>query len=161
MSDSAIVTSDEKVLAERVRELEAENARLRAGTDPDSGVRTSPDGSRWRAFLSALCIVIATILVPLSVVTAWARVELVDEAAFVSTLAPLADDPAVQQLLIDETVEAVEAQVDFDQLTADVFDGIAQLGLPPRAADALQLLEAPAATGLSNLLTQTVTRRNF
>lgn len=158
MSDSAIVTSDEKVLAERVRELEAENARLRAGTDPDSGVRTSPDGSRWRAFLSALCIVIATILVPLSVVTAWARLELVDEAAFVSTLAPLADDPAVQQLLIDETVEAVEAQVDFDQLTADVFDGIAQLGLPPRAADALQLLEAPAATGLSNLLTQTVTR---
>ncbi|WP_127820101.1 hypothetical protein [Microbacterium sp. CPCC 204701] len=142
----------------RLAELEAENARLRAGATAEPVDRVSPDGSRWRAFLSALCIVIATILVPLAVVTAWARLELVDESAFVSTLAPLADDPAVQQMLIDETVEAVEAQVDFEVLTADVFDGIAQLGLPPRAADALQLLEAPAAEGLRNLLAQTVTR---
>lgn len=150
--------ADTPDLHARLAELEAENARLRAGAGPVSGVRSGPRGSRWRAFLSALCIVVATILVPLAVVTAWARLELVDEVAFVSTLAPLADDPAVQQMLIDETVEAVEAQVDFDAITADVFDGIAQLGLPPRAADALRLLEAPAAEGLSNLLTQTVTR---
>lgn len=150
--------ADSPDLHARLAELEAENARLRAGADPGSGVRPGPRGSRWRAFLSALCIVVATILVPLAVVTAWARLELVDEVAFVSTLAPLADDPAVQQMLIDETVEAVEAQVDFDAITADVFDGIAQLDLPPRAADALQLLEAPAAEGLSNLLAQTVTR---
>ena len=32
------------------------------------------------------------------------------------------------------------AQVDFDEITANVFDGIAELGLPPRAVDALQLL---------------------
>ena len=53
---------------------------------------------RWRAFVSALVIVVATILVPISIVSAWARVQLVDEEAFVATLAPLADDPAVQQL---------------------------------------------------------------
>ena len=150
--------ADSPDLPARLAELEAENARLRAEAAPASVAARGPRGSRWRAFLSALCIVIATILVPLAVVTAWARLELVDEAAFVSTLAPLADDQAVQQMLIDETVEAVEAQVDFEALTADVFDGIAQLGLPPRAADALRLLEAPAAEGLSNLLTQTVTR---
>lgn len=150
--------ADSPDLRARLAELEAENARLRAGAPEESEVDAQARGSRWRAVLSALCIIIATVLVPLAVVTAWARLELVDEAAFVSTLAPLADDPAVQQMLIDETVEAVEAQVDFDALTADVFDGIAELGLPPRAADALQLLEAPAAEGLSNLLAQTVTR---
>lgn len=150
--------ADSPDLHARLAELEAENARLRAGAGPAPGVARDPRGSRWRAFLSALCIVIATILVPLAIVTAWARLELVDEDAFVATLAPLAEDPAVQQMLVDETVEAVEAQVDFEALTADVFDGIAQLGLPPRATDALRLLEAPAAEGLSNLLTQTVTR---
>lgn len=146
-------------LQARLEELEAENARLRGDAPPVLEQRpTSPAGSRWRAFFSALCIVIAAILVPISIVTAWARLELVDEAAFVQTLAPLADDPAVQQMIIDETTEAVEAQIDFDEITANVFDGIAQLDLPPRAAQALQLLQAPAADGLRSLLTQTVTR---
>ncbi|WP_342000447.1 hypothetical protein MRBLWH7_001336 [Microbacterium sp. LWH7-1.2] len=148
-------------LQARLDALEAENALLKAGAAPapTTGRTTSrPAGSGWRAFFSALCIVIASILVPISIVTAWARLELVDESAFVQTLAPLADDPAVQQMIIDETVEAVQAQVDFEQLTANVFEGIDQLGLPPRASQALQLLQAPAAQGLENLLTQTVTR---
>ncbi len=71
---------------------------------------------------------------------------------------PLVDDPAVQALIIDETMDGITAQVDFDQLTANVFDGIAELGLPPRAEQALGLLQAPAADGLENLVTQTVTR---
>ena len=148
-------------LQARLDALEAENALLKAGaaSAPPTGRSASrPAGSGWRAFFSALCIVIASILVPISIVTAWARLELVDESAFVQTLAPLADDPAVQQMIIDETVEAVQAQVDFEELTANVFQGIDQLGLPPRASQALQLLQAPAAEGLQNLLTQTVTR---
>lgn len=150
---------DPAELHARLAALEAENARLRAGdTLALAEAPRRASASRWRAFFSALCIVIASILVPLSIVTAWARLELVDESAFVATLAPLADDPAVQQMVIDETVEAVESQIDFQQLTANVFDGISQLGLPPRATQALELLQAPAAQGLSSLLTQTVTR---
>ncbi|WP_203582175.1 hypothetical protein [Microbacterium hibisci] len=158
MTDT-IAAGDAADLQARLDALEAENARLRAGTDAAAArASTAPAGSRWRAFFSALCIVIAGILVPISIVAAWARLELVDESAFVETLAPLAEDPAVQQMIIDETVEAVEAQVDFEEITANVFDGIDQLGLPPRASQALQLLQAPAASGLENLLTQTVTR---
>ncbi|MEV4687925.1 hypothetical protein [Microbacterium sp. LWH3-1.2] len=158
---AATPSPDVPDLQARLDALEAENALLKAGTAPaPSSGRTAnrPTGSGWRAFFSALCIVIASILVPISIVTAWARLELVDESAFVQTLAPLADDPAVQQMIIDETVEAVQAQVDFEQLTANVFEGIDQLGLPPRASQALQLLQAPAAQGLESLLTQTVTR---
>ena len=136
--------------------LRAENAALRA-RDTDA-VAPEPRTARWRAFVSALCIVIATILVPTSIVAAWARVQLVEEDAFVSTLAPLVDDPAVQGLIIDETMSAITDQVDFDQLTANVFDGIADLGLPPRAVQALGLLQAPAADGLESLVDQTVTR---
>ncbi len=141
--------------------LRAENAALRAGGSPSADEIAPPPRSRsnwWRALLSAVIIVIATILVPVSIVTAWARVQLVDEDAFVATLAPLVDDPAVQAMIIDESMEAINAQVDFQQITSSVFDGIADLGLPPRAADALQLLEAPAANGLESLVTTTVTR---
>jgi hypothetical protein len=149
----AMTAADTKDLSleDRIRALETENARL-AATVP------ATRGSRWRAVVSALVIVIASILVPVSIVAAWARVQLVEEDAFVATLAPLVDDQAVQAMVIDETMEAITAQVDFQQLTSNVFESIADLGLPPRAVDALGLLQGPAADGLENLVTTTVTR---
>ena len=137
-------------LEARIRTLEAENARL-AG-------RAAPSGSWWRAALSALLIVIATILVPVSVVTTWARVQLVDEAAFVATFAPLTEDPAVQELIVDEATAAIDEQVDFTALTNQVFDGVESLGLPPAAATALNALRAPAAQGVQNLVNSAVER---
>lgn len=137
-------------LESRIRALEAENARL-AG-------RTAPSGGWWRAALSALVIVIATILVPVSVVTTWARVQLVDEDAFVSTFAPLTEDPAVQDLIIDQATAAIDEQVDFAALTDQVFDGIDSLGLPPAASTALDVLRAPAAQGVQSLVNSAVER---
>jgi hypothetical protein len=140
--------------------LRAENAALKSAESQVDEVAPAARTRRgwWRSLLSAIVIVIATILVPVSIVAAWARVELVDEDAFVSTLAPLVDDPAVQAMIIDEAMSAITEQVDFTQITSNVFDGIAELGLPPRAADALTLLEAPAANGLENLVESTVTK---
>ncbi|QPE05417.1 hypothetical protein IT882_05055 [Microbacterium schleiferi] len=137
-------------LEARIRTLEAENARL-AG-------RATSSGGWWRAALSALLIVIATILVPVSVVTTWARVQLVDEAAFVATFAPLTEDPAVQELIVDEATAAIDEQVDFTALTNQVFDGVESLGLPPAAATALNALRAPAAQGVQNLVNSAVER---
>ncbi|WP_457100499.1 hypothetical protein [Microbacterium sp. P5_E9] len=150
-------------LREQLARLEAENTALRDVTAPTTPIppaaaKRQREPGRWRAFVSALIIVIATLLVPIAIVSAWARVQLVDEDAFVSTLAPLAEDPAVQGMIIDETMDAITAQVDFSELTSNVFDGIADLGLPPRAAQALDLLKAPAADGLENLVNTTVTR---
>ena len=146
-------------LQTQLETLRAENVRLQRDADlRERPVPRSGGGGWWRALASAVCIVVATILVPVSIVSAWARIQLVEEDAFVASLAPLVDDPAVQALIIDESMEAISAQVDFQEITADVFDGVAALGLPPRAADALQLLEAPAANGLQSLVTTTVTR---
>ena len=154
---SAIADDD---LHAQLAALRAENEQLRArDTVTDDAVAPPARKSgRWRTVLSAICIVVAAILVPVSIVGAWARVQLVEEDAFVNTLAPLVDDPAVQAMIIDETMSGITTQVDFSQLTASVFDGIADLGLPPRAVQALGLLQAPAADGLENLVNQTVTR---
>ena len=133
--------SDNADLAARLADLEAENARLRAASvvaaEPPEAA--SP-GGRWRAVVSAVCIVIAAVLVPVSIVAAWACVQLVDEDAFVATLSPLAADPAVQSMIVDETMSAITAKVDFAALTSDVIDGVAGLDLPPAAVSALQLL---------------------
>lgn len=153
--------TDTADLRARLEALEAENARLRAETASDAGTAASKDaplGSRWRAFLSALCIVIATILVPVSIVAAWARVELVDETRFVETFAPLADDPQVQALVADQVTTAIEDSIDLEGITNDLFDGLQQLDLPPRALAALDLLRTPAVQGLQGLVDTTVTR---
>lgn len=152
MTDSAPTHDD---LTARVAALEVENARLRDDM-PSAGARAG--SGRWRAWVSALCIIIAAVLVPISIVTAWTRVQLVDEDAFVQTLAPLASDPAVQSMVIDQTMDAITAQVDFAGLTSNVIDGVASLGLPPAAARALGLLKQPAADGLESLVERGVTR---
>lgn len=143
---------DTAALAARIAALEAENARLR---EPEPAKAST---GRWRAWVSALCIVVAALLVPVSIVAAWARVQLVDEDSFTATLAPLASDDAVQSLIIDETMDAITAKVDFLQLTSNVIDGVSSLDLPPAATTALGLLKQPAADGLESLVDRAVTR---
>jgi hypothetical protein len=147
-------------LEKRIAELEAENARLSAsagGSGTDIEATGKAKGGGWRAFLSALCIVIAAILVPVSIVAAWARSELVDEETFVATLAPLAQNSHVQDLIVTEAMDAIDSKVDFNKLTGNVIDGIASLGLSPRATNALRLLQQPAADGLHNLVQTSIT----
>ncbi len=142
------VDPDREALAERVAELEAENARLQAATPaPRPRRRVS-----WRSVSSALLIVVAAILVPVSIVAGWARAELVDEATFVATFAPLASDPAIQQAVTDAAVAAIEEQLDLGATTDALFDGIGELGLPRSAEAALGLLREPAVQGLHSLL---------
>ncbi|MEI5584284.1 MULTISPECIES: hypothetical protein [unclassified Agromyces] len=165
MSDP--IRTDEELRA-RIAELEAENRSLRAAV-PEvpaaAGARAAtsapaarPRRHRGRTVAAVALVVIGLLLAPVAVVSAWARLQLIDTDRFVSTFAPLGEDPAVQAYIGDEVVGAIEEQVDIPQLTSDVFDGIRSLDLPPRAEDALGLLEGPAAEGLSSLLQQTVDR---
>ena len=68
------------------------------------------------------------------------------------TLVPLAQDPHVQGFVIEETQNAIDERVDFDQLTGSVVGGLDGLGLPPRAVSALNLLSGPAADGLRDIV---------
>lgn len=157
---------DTASLEARIRELEAENARLAAAPaapDDAAGDAAATTGKGragwWRGLLSAVCIVVAALLVPVSVVGAWARAELVDEDQFVATLAPLASNASVQDLVIDQAMTAIDQKVDFAQITGQVIDGVAGLnGMPPRIADLLALLKQPAADGLHNLVEDAVTK---
>lgn len=97
---------------------------------------------RWRAPLSAFLISVAAILVPVSVVAGWARVQLVDQNAFVDDLAPLAGDPDVQALIVERTTDAIDEAVDFARLS----DGPLGPALGGATASALRALTADAVS---------------
>jgi hypothetical protein len=160
-----------KELQARIAALEAENAALRtdagaavaatATAEADAaGVPPEARRSRGRGRTAAaiVLVVVALLIAPIAVITAWARLELVDTDRFVATFAPLADDPAVQAFIASEVTGAIEEQVDIPTLTSDLFDGIEQLDLPPKAQQALALLEGPATQGLQSLVSGVVER---
>lgn len=145
---------DEGTQGELAR-LRAENERLQADL-ADRPSATTPRGPRWRSAVSAVLIVVATLLAPAAVVASWAKVELTSTDAFVKTLGPLASDPAVQRLVADRVTQAVDEQIDVDALTKEAFDAIARLDVPPRAKVALRTLQAPAAAGITSLIRSSI-----
>ena len=156
-------------LRREVARLEHENAELtarlaRSGPTPGDGSESRPSSATTRrrawgwTLLATVLVVIGSLLAPVSIVSVWAGRELSDTQYFVDTFAPLATKPAVQNVVIDQSVKAIEANVDIQGLTASVFQGIEQLGLPPRAAQALNLLQAPAVAGIKSLITSSVTK---
>src|SRR6195952_3765085 len=135
-----------------IARLQAENAELRSAksAEPPAAPRRRPSRSR-NAFATVL-VVIGALLAPVGIAANWAQRELTDTAVFVDTFAPLAKDPAVQALVTHEVTTAIEQRIDISGLTSTVFDQIGSLGLSPAAQAALKTLEAPATTGIENLI---------
>ncbi|MBG6223753.1 hypothetical protein IWX63_000301 [Arthrobacter sp. CAN_A2] len=144
---------------QEIARLSAEVARLQSQlrTDPLEAPPPAPRRrtGRGRAFLAVVLIALGVLLAPLAVVAAWTKAEVTNTDQFVATVAPVLDDPAFQSYLVDEITAAVYESVDIETITSDLFDGIATLDLPPRAADALQLLEQPAVEGAQSLIRST------
>lgn len=136
---------------QEIERLSAEVARLQkqletqpVETPPPAGARRA---GRGRGFLAVLLIMLGVLLAPLAVVAAWTKTEVSDTDQFVATMAPILEDPGFQTFLVDEITTAINAEIDIEAITSDLFDGIADLDLSPRAAEALQLLEQPAVEG--------------
>lgn len=129
-------------LRARVVLLEKENETLKAP-------RRRPVG---RSIFAGIVLGVAVLMAPIAAMGTWARLQLVDADRFVATFAPLAADPYVQDFVAAQVSAAIQEQVDLDAVVSEVFDGLRELDLPPRAASALTLLEAPAASGLASLV---------
>lgn len=140
-------------LRARIAELESENQQLRQSqpSDPASGT-TARRRPRGLSILSAILIVVSVIVAPVAVLGTWARAQLVDTDRFAATFAPLAQEAAVQDLLTDQVMVAIDENLDIDGLVAGVFDGLGQLELPNVAQSTLPLLQGPAAEGLRSLI---------
>ncbi|MFJ8011795.1 hypothetical protein [Streptomyces sp. NPDC096339] len=65
-----------------------------------------------RTILSAVLIVLMTLLVPASAVAYWADRELGDADRYTAAMAPLAEDPAVRTVVVTQAGRALSGQID-------------------------------------------------
>lgn len=145
---------EQMLLVEKLKAQNAELARrLTANGAPVHRRR------RWIWTLASVALIsIGALLAPAAVIANWTQIELTNTDEFVATFSPLAKDPEVQAFVIAQTTKAIKNKVDIPGLTAELFSGIKTLGLPPRAATALDALEGAAAAGAQNLVTAAVTK---
>ncbi|MEU6661959.1 hypothetical protein [Streptomyces sp. NPDC046821] len=79
-----------------------------------------PQRHRGRSFLAAVLIVIGCILAPLSVVAVWANDLVGNTDRYVSTVAPLASNSAVQNAVANRATDAVMSHINLSTLLVDV-----------------------------------------
>ena len=105
-------------------------------TEPDAAVR--PKLPRWRRILVGVLVVLVCLLVPISVVGVWVRNTILHTDQFVDTLAPLADDPAVDQAIAARVTNTLIEATDLEAQIAD--------RLPDRAKAAAPFIAGGAET---------------
>lgn len=142
MSDSATTPVDVKALQDQI-------AGLQRQLDQAQGPK--PKRHWVRTFWSTVLIVTACLLAPLSVVSVWARGEVTDTSRYVETVAPLAQDPAIQAAVANRITAEIFNYVDVPALTSEAVATIsANRDLTPQQTAALQALTGPINQGIAS-----------
>lgn len=107
---------------------------------------------------SAILIVLACILVPVSVLTVWIDDIVLDTDRYVATVSPLATDPAIQDAAVHRITEAVDVRVDGKEAAAEIAAWLQSQGLPPKAAAAVKGLGPQLDSAVNSTVTKVATR---
>ena len=121
-------------------------------SDTDEAAQQQPARrSTWWTVSSAILITLACVLAPLSVTAVWANRELSNTDQYVKTVAPIADDPAVQAALSTKVTTVIFDNLDIKTLTTDALNTVAQRpNVPPKIAAALPALAVPITNGVQS-----------
>ncbi|CAM5520352.1 hypothetical protein SAVIM338S_03927 [Streptomyces avidinii] len=90
--------------------------------------------------LSAVLIALTCVLVPVSLLTVWVHDIVLDTGRYVSTVSPLASDPAIEAAAVHRITAAADVRVDGAQVTSDLAKWLEAQGLPPRVGTAVKAL---------------------
>ncbi|MFJ3224746.1 hypothetical protein ACIPJS_15535 [Streptomyces sp. NPDC086783] len=142
-SPTGVPDTDLADLQRRIRELES------GGT---------PRRHRWRSVLSTVAVTIAALLSVLSVVAVWADSMVEDTDRYVDTVAPLAEDPAVQTAVTNRATSAILDQIDVKDVVAELSSAAKQKGAPPALDKLIGELDGPIESGLKEFVHSAVSR---
>jgi hypothetical protein len=140
-------------LREEVARLEAERA---AGAPAEAGT-TRARGGWWRGVVMTVCLVLLAVVAPLAVVATWAHDQVGDTDRWVATVAPLADDPAVQSAVSARITEEIVSRIDVRAITTEAVNSLEERGLPTTVATNLRALGTPLAQGVESFVSERVT----
>ena len=132
----------------RVAELETALDAAPAATPAPAPHLTA--GERARKLSAIFLIALSCLLAPLSVTAVWASRQVSDTDRYVETVAPLADDPAVQRAVSDAVAREIFQQIDLRGLSQQALDALSQRGVPPAVAANLAALSVPLANGIES-----------
>ncbi|MFF1678854.1 hypothetical protein [Streptomyces sp. NPDC058256] len=108
--------------------------------------------------VSAVLITLTCILVPVSLITVWVHDIVLDTGRYVSTVTPLASDPAIEAAAANRISEAAGARVDGPQVASDIAAWLESQGLPPRAGAAIKSLGPQLDAAVDQTVTKVATR---
>ncbi|MGR8009366.1 hypothetical protein [Streptomyces hypolithicus] len=91
-----------------------------------------------RSYLSAVLIVLVAVLVPMSAVAVWADREIGDTGRYVAAMAPLAEDPAVQNAVARRVTDEVTQEIDLGPLQEGATQLIGEAVVSFTGTDAFQ-----------------------
>ncbi|MEU3911391.1 hypothetical protein [Streptomyces sp. NPDC029721] len=99
---------------------------------------------------ASVLLLLALLLSPIAVVSAWVDDTITDTDRYVQTVAPLADEPAVQNAVNDKLTARVVANVDVKAITEALGRALKQADAPPLVVEKSQALEGPLKSALTS-----------
>ncbi len=110
-------------------------------------------GHMARRIIAALLIIVASLLAPFAVGGLWAQQTLTETEAFTETLAPLVDDPLVQQTVSTEVTDAIVGAVDAEARTEQLLGNLSgPLADLRSGTSADSVIAAAIASGVNNAI---------
>ncbi|NGO07110.1 hypothetical protein G5C60_05435 [Streptomyces sp. HC44] len=113
---------------------------------------------RVRQAGSSVLLLLALLLAPLAVVAAWVQDTVSDTDRYVETVAPLASEPPVQEVVIKRLTDRVVANVDVAAVTDSLTKALRDAGAPPRVVEGAESLEGPLRNAVRTVVDRTVSR---
>jgi len=148
-------TQSEQEELERLRaEVRELRERAAAGSAPG---RPSRRGGRWRAPVASVCIVLACVLAPVSVLGVWAANQVSNTDRYVANVAPLIHDPSIQAALSAKITAQVTSRLDVPALVSSTSAQLNGAGLP-RVSALLQNFSGPIESGINSAIATVVAR---
>ncbi len=148
-------TQSEQEELERLR-AEVRELRGRAGAGAAPG-RPSRRGGRWRAPVASVCIVLACVLAPVSVLGVWAANQVSNTDRYVANVTPLIHEPSIQHALSDKITAQITSRLDVPALVSSTSAQLSSAGLP-RLSSLLSNFSGPIASGINNAIATVVAR---
>jgi len=102
-----------------------------AGAGDEAGAARSGHRPRWRGIVAVVLVVVATVLAPLTLAVAWMDRDLLNTQNYVSTVAPLSSDPAVQAAAAHDVTNALWNKANVQQQITGVLPSWAQVFAAP------------------------------
>ncbi|MFI1167240.1 hypothetical protein ACH4UM_27475 [Streptomyces sp. NPDC020801] len=113
---------------------------------------------RARRVGASVLLILTLVLAPLAVVAAWVHSQVFDTGRYVQTVAPLATEPAVQNVVVDRLTNRVVDEIDVQAITASLTKALANAGAPPKVVDASTALAGPLRSAVTEVVHRTVSK---